>query len=134
MATIRDIAAGIADLASQLGIQAFAYVPDSVQAPASFVRLTAVDEESFGLGSMGVKFDLVFVTSRTTEVGQYQLYDYAAHTGVKSVWQLVDENRDLGLTDGTDANVTGYRSLGVEEVAAYGYYGGAFEVTVTTPT
>lgn len=135
MATIREIATGIADLASRLdGIQAFGFVPDSVQAPAAFVRWTSTDEDSFGLGSMTVKFDLVFVTSRTTEVGQYQLYEFASHTGDQSVWQLVDQNRDLGLTDGTDASVTGARSLGVEEVAAYGYYGAAFEITVTTPT
>ncbi|HMI48898.1 MAG TPA: hypothetical protein VK481_09535 [Gemmatimonadaceae bacterium] len=133
MATVAEIASGIADVAENvIGLRAFDYVPDSINPPAAILILGEITEETFGYGSMEVPFDLVVLVSRTTaRVGQGSLYEYASHTGDKSLWLAIANNKSLGLA-GVNARIVRYRPLGIEEIAAYGYFGGAFEMIVTT--
>jgi hypothetical protein len=49
------------------------------------------------------------------------------------VWETFGNNNDLDMSDGTSATLDNYRSLSIEELAAYPYYGGVLEIRVTTP-
>jgi hypothetical protein len=134
MATVGDVALGIANqLATITGLDVADYVPDTINAPAGFVMLTAMTEDTLGAG-MGMTFDAVVLTSRANDrVNQRMLYDYASASGPNSVWAAFFANPGLGLTDGTMARVVNVRHLRVEEIAAFSYFGLAFVIEVTTP-
>ena len=134
MAEIGLIAEALAEQLFQVtGIRATDYVPDSINPPAAFVNVTEIVEDTFDGGGT-VTVDLVVLVSRASaRAGQGSLYEYQSLAGPKSIRKAIAANKDLGLGDGTEAIVRRYRSLGIEEIAAYGYIGGAFETEVTTP-
>lgn len=134
MASVGDVAAGLASqLSIVTGIRATDYVPDSINPPAAFVNLTGRAVDDFD-GSLILTFDLIVLVSRASaRVGTGTLYEFVSGRGDQSVDQAINDNQDLNLTDGTRAVPGEYRSLGIEEIAAYGYMGGAFAVVVTTP-
>lgn len=133
MADLVSIADGIAETIEQAtGLRALGYVPEDVNPPMMFVVPPEVDRSTFARGQMELRLEVVVFTSRAVDrVGQQAILEYASFTGPKSVWKAVDDRKDLGLT-GTDAAVLRFRPLGIEEVAAYGYFGGAFELLIIT--
>lgn len=131
------ISAGIAALASTVtagGLRCTPHAPDTIEPPASFCVLTEITEATLDLQSMTYTVDVVVLVSAAADrAGQLKLYELVEPTGVSSVWRALDNAPTLGLTaDNTRAWITGYRSLSVEEVAAYQFYGGAFAVTIST--
>lgn len=133
MATIQAVADALSTtIGNATGLRVFPYVPDNVNPPMLMLVLGQIEREAMNMGTMSVPFDAYVLTQRVSDrAGQSSLYEYASFTGAKSVWKAVNDTRALGLT-GTDAAVLRYRPLGVEEVAAIGYFGGAFEILVLT--
>ncbi len=132
MADIDAICAAAAKVLSEAtGLRPFDYIPESINPPAAIVVVTSIEPSTFHLESMDVTLDLVVLVARSRS-GQDQLQAYISHTGPQSVWLALAAHPNLGLTDGTQATIVRYRSLGVEEIAAYQYAGGAFETAVTT--
>jgi hypothetical protein len=134
VASLPDIAEGIAATAAMVpGLRMVDHVPSDLNPPAGFVTLVETVEDTFGLGSMASTFELVVLVSLASErVGQRALLEYADNSGTRSVWAVFASEPDLGLSDGTNARIAGYRTLGIEEIAGYGYYGGAFTIQVTS--
>lgn len=135
MATVGAIAEALADTFDEItGLRPYSYVPESINPPAVILSLGEIERQSMGRGTMSVPFDATILVSRSSDrVGQGSLYEYASFTGTKSVWNSIDANHALGLSDGTRATVLRYRPLAIEEIAAYGYFGGSFALMITTP-
>lgn len=134
MATLAAVADALADtIATATGLRTTDHIPGDVNPPALFVCPSGgIERGAMNRGQMEVTFDAHIFTSRTVDrVGQQALYDYATFDGTKSVWKAVDDTPTLGLS-GTNAAVLGFRFLGIEEVSALGYWGGAFQVLVLT--
>jgi len=129
MASVAEIAEALADqLAQVTGLRATDYVPESLNPPAAFVNVTEIAEGTFGYETVTVNLDLVVLVSRASaRSGQGTLYEYMDPRGPKSVTAAV---MSLGRDD-IQVESCKYRSLGIEEIAAYGYIGGAFETVVT---
>jgi len=133
MADIRTVVDAAANILSNVtGVRAVGYIPESIKPPAALVNVTEAHEATYGGDGFDVTLDLVVLVTRS-RAGQQQLMAYLSRTGARSVWLAVGQNPTLGLSDGTEAVITRYRSLGIEEIAAYGYVGGAFETQVTSP-
>lgn len=131
MRTLSEVMAGLAaTLQSTLSLTIEDHVPGSPVVPGGFLVITSMTEGSFGRGSMDLEIDAVILTPTTNALtGQHSLYllvDPAA-----GLWTALDgEAKQLGLDDTVDARFGTFRSLGIEEIAAYGYYGGAVQVKV----
>jgi len=132
VATVAEVADLLAtQLSDATGLRATDYVPESISPPAAFVRVNSVRESTFGYGSITILLDLIVLVSRSSaRVGAGTLYDLMNPTGPMSVPAAV---MSLGETD-ISIESCEYRSLGIEEVAAYQYDGGAFETVVETST
>jgi hypothetical protein len=133
MSSIQDIAEGLAaTIGDATGLRNFPYVPDNVNPPVMVLVLGTIERGAMSRGQMQIPFEAWVLTQRVSDrAGQQSLYEYASFTSPKSVWKAVDDTKSLGLPD-TDAAVLRYRPLGMEEVAAIGYFGGAFEILVLT--
>lgn len=134
MATIGEVADGLAQtISTATGLRTVDYIPEDINPPVLFLALaSSIERGAFQRGQMELMFDAVIFTSRAVDrVGQKLLYEYASFSGDLSVWKAVDDDNDLGLT-GTNAAVLRYRPLGIDEIAGYGYFGGAFEIMVLT--
>lgn len=131
MADVDEVAAAAAKvLGLATGLRVTDYIPESISPPAAFVNVTEITPSAYGL-ALDIELDLVVLVTRSRS-GTEQLQAYQSQTGPQSVWLALLANKGLGLTDGTEATIRRYRSLGIEEIAAYGYIGGAFETVVTT--
>lgn len=111
------------------GLRAYSYVPEDVQVPAAFVSFGTIERAGMILGTSKIPFELVIlVSSAWDRSAMAKLYAFANPdaTDSGSVWAAFDANESLSLT-GVDVTLLRYRMLGVEEVAAYRYYGGVFE-------
>ena len=118
------------------GLRGWDYVPDDFQPPAFFVAPGEITRSSFetatAMGEMTIPFDLVVLMPRGSDrAGQSKLFDYVSFNTATSVWKAVKATPSLGLSE-TNAAVLRYRPLGIEEIAAYGYIGGSFEILVLT--
>ena len=135
MATIGQVAEALARVVGNAtNLETTDHVPGDFNVPALFVGLNRLKVQTMSLGSVDIWFDLVVFTSRTTDrEGQLELYEYLSVTGQKSIVKAVFDNTTLGLT-GTSASPVSdeSRALGIEEVAAYGYFGGLVPVLVAT--
>lgn len=130
--TVASVNTALASTLAGTGLRVFEYVPESLDPPCIFLALNQIDRGTMGRGTMLLGYEAVVFTSRASDrAGMANLYLYAepSTSEVKSVWAAVDEDRTLGLSN-VDANVTGWRALGIDEVAAYGYYGGVFDIQV----
>lgn len=133
MASLSTVVGKIAERAGTVGLRSVETVPDDVNPPACFVVIGDMDRTAFRLGSMSLPFELVVLTSSAVgRVAQQQLYDYANPDpdDSGSVWAAFETNPSHGL-DGVDVKILRYRPLGIDEVAAYNYYGGAFGGVIT---
>lgn len=134
MAELHDVMAGIAQtIGDATELRCYDYVPDTANPPFLFLTLGApIERGAFKMGQMELRVDAVmFVSSASDRAGQHSAYDFASWGNIQSVWNAVDDNNDFGLGD-TNGAVLRYRPLGIEEIAAYNYYGGVFELLVLT--
>ena len=135
MATIGEVAEALAEtVAFPTRLEVTDYVPGDFNVPALFVSLNRLKVVTMGLGSVDMWFDCVVFTSRTVDlVGQRELYEYLSVTGTKSIVKAIFDKSTLGL-EGVSASPISdeSRALGIEEVAAYGYFGGIVPVLVAT--
>lgn len=132
MSKFSAIAQGIADqFKPAVGERCYGYVPNSITPPTLFVHMTDAKPTTMGRGVFEANFDVfLLVASQSDRVGQAQLADYASPL---DAWEAFGLNNDLDLDDDTRATLQTVRSLSIEELAAYPYYGAVFEVRVTTP-
>lgn len=133
MSTFSAIAQGIANqFIPTVGERCYGYVPNSINPPTLFVHMTDANPETMGNGIFVANFDVfLLVASQSDRVGQEQLENYASPL---DAWATFGLNNDLDLDDEkTRATLQTVRSLSIEELAAYPYYGAVFEVRVTTP-
>lgn len=132
MANESDIVSGLMKtLNLATGLRATDFIPESISPPATFVKVNRITPATLGGDGFDYEVDLVVLVTRS-RAGQEQLKAYRSKTGPQSVWAALAANKGIGLTDGTEAIIQDYRDLGIEEIAAYGYMGGAFETVVTT--
>lgn len=136
--TIAQVAAGLkTQLDAIPGLRAYDYVPEDLNPPCAAVILGDIERGAFSRGTMEVRLEVaVFVSRAADQTGQkflYKLADPSASVD-ESIWAKIDADKTLGIP-GVDAAILRYRPFGVEEVAAYGYYGGTFEllIMVTNP-
>lgn len=132
MATIGAVAEALArTISNATGLRTVDHVPDDLNPPTLFLGMSGdVERGAFQRGQMELTFEAVIFVSRAVDrAGQHLLYEYASFAGSRSVWKAVDDLPGLGLDD-TNAAVLRYRPLGLEELAAYGYFGGVFEILV----
>ena len=135
MATASQIASGIAGVIDNItGLRVYSYVPEDIQPPACILAIGEVAPETMARGFVSYPFEATVLVSKASDrVGQSNLYDYVSFTGTNSLWAAFTDNNTIGLSDGTRATVMRYRPLGIEEIAAYGYFGGTFTIQVLTP-
>lgn len=131
--TLAQVAAGLKDKLNDItGLRAYDYVPEDINPPCAVVVLGEIERGAFSRGMMEVRFDVaVFVARGSDRAGQAALNEYAdpSSSVSDSIWNKLDSNKSLGLS-GVDAAVLRYRPFGIDEVAAYGYFGGVFEILV----
>ena len=122
--------------ANAIGLNVYDTVPDLVTLPA--LLILPVEGEfmvTFARGFDTHNLDLFAMVSRTSpRTGQNSLDAFVTGFGSQSIRRIVFENRTLGLTDGTDARVTGYSRYGGSFPAAgVDHIGAAVRCVVTTP-
>lgn len=118
------------------GLRAYDTVPDIVNLPAVLVLPTETDFfGAFGRGSDTHQIDLFVMVSRTVpRVGQDSLDAFVTGAGSQSIRQAIFNNRTLGLTDGTEAHISGMsRYGGTFPAASIDHIGAALRLVVTTP-
>jgi hypothetical protein len=136
--TVAQVVAGLKDKINDItGLRAFEYVPEDLNPPCAVVVLGPIERGAFSRGMMELTVEVaIFVTRGSDRAGQASLNAFADPSASvsTSVWAKIDADKTLGIT-GVDAAVLRYRPFGIDEVAAYGYYGGVFEllVLVTNP-
>ena len=134
MATLQECLTGIkAQMPS--GLRTYDYVPEDLNPPAAVPVWRESTPETMGRGKVTHLVNLyVLVSSASDRSGQLRLAEYVAFTGANSIWVAFGHNNDLDIAGGqTTATLESVRALGLEEVAAYGYYGAVFQISVTTP-
>jgi hypothetical protein len=132
VSTFSEIAQGIADqFKPVVGERCYGYVPNAINPPTLFVNMTDASPQTMGRGVFEANFDVfLLVASQSDRVNQAELQNYASPL---DVWAEFGLNNDLDLGDDTRATLQTVRSLSIEELAVYPYYGAVFEVRVTTP-
>lgn len=132
---IRDAVKATID-ANMDGLRAYAKVEDIVNLPALLVLPVETNfAVAFGRGSDTHQIDLFVMVSRTVpRVGQNSLDAFVTGAGAQSVRQVIFANRTLGLTDGTEAYVSGMSRYGGSfPTASIEHIGAALRLVVTTP-
>lgn len=96
------------------------YFPEDINPPFVFLALDTLKEAAFGFESYSVTVNAVLLVAATD-----------ARTGQRLVYQYLDPSTTslpsacAGLTlTGVSCTPGEFRSLGIEEVALYQYYGG----------
>ncbi|WP_119728340.1 hypothetical protein [Thermomonospora amylolytica] len=140
MASLGQIRAGIKEVLSGIGgLTIYDTVPDVTQTPAVVVVPREADfEGAMGRGLDTWTFNLFVLVARgETRLSQEALDEYVTGAGPKSIRAALFERDDLGLSDGTTAQVTGmprdvpygggFESAGVQHIGA------CLRVVVRTP-
>jgi hypothetical protein len=129
-----DIHEGIARQFEPTGLRCSPFMPNTIVPPAFFLFMRDQKPSTMRRGWFELLFNgFLFVSSATDRAGQELLFRFLSATGSESVWETFGNNNDLDMSDGTSATLDNYRSLSIEELAAYPYYGGVLEIRVTTP-
>jgi hypothetical protein len=111
-------------------------VPESINTPAVVVLPKTTDfGKAFGRGLDGYTFEALVIVSRADDVlAQTNLDPYVTGAGASSIRQVVWNAKDLGLSDGTEARVTGMTGYG--DTFTFGnvdYFGARLTVEVISP-
>lgn len=133
MPDVQEVADALTDtITAATGLRCFPFLPSDVNPPACVLLLGAADRTAFRLGSGALPFEAhVYVSTTSDRSAGKHLYEYVSWTGTRSMWNALEQKKDLGLS-GCDAAVLRYRPVGLEEIAVYGYLGGIFDILVTT--
>lgn len=135
MATIGECAIALAEqIGTATGLRTTDYVPEDLDPPFLFVAFDRLRIVTMSAGSVDLFLDCVVFTSRASDrVGQRALYEYLSLQAPKSVVAAIMADTTLGLAGVSCSPASDdIRSLGVDEVAAYGYFGGVVPVLITT--
>lgn len=117
------------------GVSGYETVPGSINVPAFMVvpKMTNF-EGAFGRGLDTYTFDVIVIVSRADDqLAQTNLDPYITGAGASSIRQAVWNARTLGLSDGTEARVTGMTGYG--DLFTFGtidYFGARLTVEVLT--
>lgn len=140
MATLTEIRRAIDNTVQHNidGLRGFNDVQDVVQVPAMVVmpaRDTADFNGAMGRGMDTWRFDLYLLVQRgEAGAAQAKLDAYVDGSGPRSVREVIFKNPDLGLSDGTDAQVEGVREYGGKfQTARIDHVGAIVRLTVRTP-
>lgn len=133
MSTLQEVLDGLATtISNATELRCFSYVPEDVNPPALVLSLGELERGAFCMGQIEIRVNAGLLVTRSSDrAGQQQENTFAGWGTVQSVWNAVDDNPGLGLTD-TNAAVLRYRPFGIEETAGYGYFGGVFEILILT--
>lgn len=111
-----------------------AFMADGIVTPHAVVQVPDIDDyrQTFMRGAVDVELSVfLFVSASLDRVGQRTLAEFASWTGDNSI-PLALESTDVPITGVNQVVVRGFRNFNVEEVGVIGYYGGEFNVYVTT--
>lgn len=137
MASLKEIRTALQTTINTIvGLHGYDNVSDVAQVPAAVIAPDVGDfTGAFQRGMDTWMFDVfVLVGRRDFEVSQEELDGFLTGAGDKSIRQAVYTNPTLGLTDGTDAFVSGVRGYGGEfQTAKISHVGAIIKVTVRTP-
>lgn len=138
MASLTQIRSALkATVANELPhVQVYDTVPDNPITPAVVIMpQTASFDGAFQRGLDTWEFELYVLVSRSdASSSQDDLDAYITGDGPLSVRRILYEHADIGLTDGTDATLSGMRGYGgTFEAATLNYTGAVMVVTVRTP-
>lgn len=124
--------------ANLAGVMVHRTIPGGVNSTAIVVRPSLDQTADFhvamarGTDTWNLEL-LVLASTADIELGQDELDDYIAGAGAKSIRAVVFANRTLGLSDGTDAHVSGVTGYGTYEVGAAQHVGAILPLIVHTP-
>jgi hypothetical protein len=137
MASLEQIRTAIKTIVEAgTGLTVHDTVPDQITLPCAIILPQDGDfYKAFGRGHDTHNLDLFVMISRTVpRVGQNNLDAYVTGAGPGSIRATVFANRGLGLSDGTEANISGYSRYGGSFPAAgIDHIGAALRFVVTTP-
>lgn len=114
------------------GLRTTAFIKDQMAPPFAMVGVPEIPDYhgAFRSGSMTISPRVyVFVSSVVDRIGQTKLSEYANPTGVSSIKAALEADNTLG---GVVAQVVvkSFRPLGAEEMGAFNYYGGVFDLMI----
>jgi hypothetical protein len=135
LSAIRDAVKATLE-ANVTGLRVYDTVPDLINLPALLVLPVETNfNVAMGRGSDTYQIDLFVMTSRTVpRTGQDGLDAFVTGAGAQSIRAAIFANRSLGLTDGTEAFVSGMSRYGGSFAAAsIDHIGAALRLVVTTP-
>lgn len=130
--TLEQVMVGLETrLATIAGLNVSEFVPDNINPPQAIVGVPPWDRQAMRKGVMTLDATVTVLTSRNYDrTGQLKLASYASFTGADSVLLAIEGDKTLGSVV-SDCTVLRFRPTGVEEVAAYGYFGGVFDLLIT---
>ena len=133
MATLQQIMEGMeAVLATIDGLRTGAVGPDQINPPYAYVGVPPVTDYNTSLGEIRMALSptvTVLVSAAVTRTGQFALAAYADPSGAGSIPAAFRADKTLGGVVG-DCQLQRFDPLGLEEVAAIGYFGGRFTFRV----
>ncbi len=136
MASLGEIRDAIKETLSVIeGVRIYDTVPDQVNLPAILILPIEADfSRVFGRGHDEFQFDLFVMTSRTVpRTSQDALDAFLTGSGTRSIRAVIFAAQSLGLSDGTQAHVSGMSRYGGSFPAAdIPHIGAALRLNVTT--
>jgi hypothetical protein len=133
--TLLDVMRGLqARLAAIPGLRVTEIAPDQITPPQAIIGIPPIENyhATMRRGRMTYESTVyVLVSAALDRTGQERLAGYANPTGPTSVVSAIYADKTLGGA-AEDVYVRSFRPLGLEEVGAIGYYGGAFEIQIIT--
>jgi hypothetical protein len=114
------------------GLRTTEFIKDQMSPPFAMVGVPEIPDYhgAFRSGSMTISPRVyVFVSSVVDRIGQTALAGYANPTGDQSIKTALEADNALG---GVVAQVVvkSFRPLGAEEMGAFNYYGGVFDLMI----
>lgn len=135
MSTLEQVADAVRDtLATLDGITVFDTPPESLHPPSAVVMPPEIDyQRAFGSnGTNRADIDVLVLTAPAgsfTDNAFRMLWPYMDRSGAKSVYAAVEADQTLGGVVEA-AHVRSFRMVTGEEVAAIGYVGGVFSLSL----
>jgi hypothetical protein len=114
------------------GLRTTEFIKDQMSPPFAMVGVPEIPDYhgAFRSGSMTISPRVyVFTSAVVDRIGQAKLSEYANPTGASSIKTALESDNTLG---GVVAQVVvkSFRPLGAEEMGAFNYYGGVFDLMI----
>jgi len=130
--TIRQVMTALETLLDTIdGLRVAAYLPGQVTPPQASVGVPAINayRGPFQRDLQLAPTITVLTSAASDRVGQLLLADYANPTGATSIIAAIETDPTLGgIVNST--YVESFTPLGLQDVAAIGYFGGVFQLLV----